>query len=334
MIKLGLIGCGGIAANHLSAIHALSERCVLDAVFDEDQTNAQHFIKDATSVVCATSIEEFLRRDLDAVIIAVPNQFHVQYVSLAAQRGLAILCEKPASDIKEGAYRMVEEVERAKVVHMIGFVNRYRRGISRLYQFINNGNLGTVFAYREICTGARLADEAIGMEWRMRDAMAGSGALADFGSHSIDMATWMLESQCGPLLEIQGTLGTFVKRQNHYPANDDMAIVTGRFASGALLSVLDSRVGPGTYQIEILAARGYATFDLRDAQNFHITWYQSNQTDDLLEISEEPSISSDPFVIQLNHFLHAVETKTPVQPDFRTAYKIQRLIDVAATHGI
>ncbi len=333
MIKLGLIGCGGIAFNHRSAISVLSDRCVLDVVFDEDISRARQFSQGTTSV-CATNIEEFLHRDLDAVIIAVPNQYHVHYVNLAAQRGLAILCEKPASDSQAGAYSMMQEVERANVVNMIGFVNRYRKGISGLYHFINRGDLGTVFVYREICSGARLANDAIGMEWRMNDRVAGSGALADFGSHSLDMATWMLEPQCGQLLTIQGTLGTFIKRQNHFPTNDDMSIVTGRFASGALLSLLDSRVGPGTYQIEIMAARGYATFDIRDAENFHVTWYQPREADDPLKVSEEQNVSSDPFVVQLSNFLDAVETHTPIQPDFRTAYKIQRLVEIASTQGI
>ena len=166
----------------------------------------------------------------------------------------------------------------------------------------------------------------------MRDTVSGAGAVADFGSHSLDMATWMLEAQCGPLVQIYGSLGTFVKRQNEYPTNDDMAIVTGRFASGALLSILDSRVGPGAYQVEVLAANGYAAFDIRNPKEVSVRWYAEEHPD--IPSAGDDDLSADPFAVQLGLFLTAIENGDSVQPDFRTAYKVQRLIDTVCRSSV
>ncbi|QQE80534.1 Gfo/Idh/MocA family protein [Alicyclobacillus sp. SO9] len=326
MIKIGLIGCGGIAQLHADAIQALSGRCSLKAIFDENDKQAERFADGLPHLHVAKTFTEFLEQPLDAVIIGVPNRFHAQYVRAAAERGLAVLCEKPASDTLEGAYHMQEAVQNAGVVNLIGFENRYRGGVQRLHKFITSQALGKVFAYREICTGARLVNEDIGMEWRMRDSVSGAGAVTDFGSHSMDMATWMLEPVCGPLVQVYGSLGTFVPHDGTLPNNDDMSVLTGRFASGALLSIFNSRVGPGTYRVEIMGANGYAAYDASEPDALTIQWYSEDHPE--FEANEDIDKRS-PFLIQLDTFLTAIETGQSAQPDFQTAYKVQRLLETA-----
>ncbi len=324
MIKIGMIGCGGVSQLHLNAIHAFKDRCVLVSAFDQDFSRAKDFAAKTTSPVLAVeTIDDMLNQDLDAIIIGVPNRFHAMYATMAAERGLAVLCEKPAADSADGAYMMMETAERTGVVNMISFENRYRTGIQKLLYLVNSGALGQIFAYREICTGGRLVNPSIGMEWRMLDTMSGGGAVADFGSHSLDMSTWLLEPQCGPLVHLHGSLGTFVARDGVYPTNDDIAIITGRFASGALLSIMDSRIGPGTYQVEVLSAKAHVLYDARQSTEITVNWYQNDHPE--VEWPEIPE--TDPFITQLDKFLSAIETHQSVQPDFRTAYKVQRFIE-------
>lgn len=330
MIAIGLIGCGGVAGMHARAIARLSDRCRLDAVFDQNPAQAERMASDYPGVVVTQDVDALLARNIQAVIIGVPNRFHQEYVTRAAERGIAVLSEKPASDTLEGAYRMMETTQRFGVVNMIGFENRHHIGVQKLQQVTRQGLLGDIYAYREVCSGARLANPEIGMEWRMRDTISGGGAVADFGSHSLDMATWLLEDRCGAVVNLVGAQGIFVKRDGRYPTNDDMTVVTGRFASGALLSIIDSRVGPGLYQVEIYGSEGYAQFDIRKASELTVQFYRPGRE---LPVWDEAE-PADTFFEQLKVFVDAVANHRQVEPNMSTAYKVQRLIEMARTNSV
>lgn len=326
MIRLGLLGCGGIARAHVQAIQELADRCHLVVQFDSNPEQMQAVQALYPAVESAAAIEDFWAVPMDAVLIAVPNRDHALYVHAAAERGLAIFCEKPLANSTAEAQHMVEAVNRAGVTNMIGFKNRFVPAIEQLHRLLQSQGLGDIFAYREVCSGARLVDPEIGLEWRMQAHWAGGGAVADFGSHSLDMATWLLGPYVGALESLSARLATFVLRHGVYPSNDDMALLDGRFASGALLSVLNSRVGPGRYEVEVYGARGFATVDMNQPEGMRVTFYRPDQATSIPPVSAS---RSTPWVRQLTVFLEAVERGEAVEPSFETGLAVQRWIDGA-----
>ncbi len=332
MISIGIIGAGGIAHAHAGAIRALADRCRLDAVYDPNPTALAAFCEQFADLGAhpAASADELFARPLDALIICTPNHVHSLYVRRAVERKLAVLCEKPAANTLHAAHDMAQAAALAGVVTMVGFTNRYQPGIRKLRHAMDAGLLGTIFAYRELSSGARLTNPSIGLEWRMRDWDAGGGAVADFGVHSLDMATWLLGDSCGPLHSLTGMLATFVKRAGNYPQNDDLSVVTGRFASGAIVSLMDSRVGPGLYQVDVMGSLGHAHFDLRKNSELDIHLYQSPGKPPAL-----PDVTIvNPFEAQLVTFLDAIAGGRPVEPDLIRAYEIQRLIERVRNHAV
>ena len=318
MVRIGAIGIGGIFHAHLNAIRELSSECQLVAALDQNPKAVERLAQD-NAVVATTDEHEFWQTSMDAVIISVPNRFHRRYVETAAERGIAVLTEKPMAATLTDAAAMVEAVSRAGVVNLIGFVNRYRPQVQRLKALIDHDQLGPIFGYREVSSGARLTNPQIGLEWRMQPALSGAGASSDFGSHTLDMATWLL----GPLASLDVRLATFIPREGQLPGNDDMALYSGRFASGALFSAIDSRVGPGLYRIEIFGSKGYAALDINPAGDLTVVSYR---TEDPITVPETPSGPSDAFFAQMRHFVTAVATNTPVEPNLATGYEVERLI--------
>lgn len=329
MIRVGLIGCGGIAGAHVKALAAMEERGRLVAAFDANPAQSRRVGEQYPGVAVASDLEAFWTVPMDAVIITVPNRYHAAYVLAAAERGLAVFCEKPLATTVADAATMVAAVERAGVINLVGFKNRYFRGVEALHRLLRAEALGTVFAYREVCSGARLVNPAVGMEWRMREEIAGGGAVADFGSHSLDMAMWLLTPHTGPLVSLDGRLATFVAREGSYPSNDDMALIGGRFASGALFSALDSRVGPGLYQVEVYGARGRASVDMNHPDTLTVVGYQSSMEAPTVD----PAWFGDPFAVQMDRFLGAIERNQAVEPNFATALGVQRWIETARASG-
>lgn len=324
MTTIGLLGAGGIARAHAAALQALAPRAVLDAVYDIDTGAAAQLAATVPGLTAVESPAAFWDRPLDAVLVTVPNHEHAAYVETAAARGLHVFCEKPLGASLAEAERMLAAVEKAGVVHMIGFKNRYAPAVEMLRTLLADGGLGTVFHYREVCSGARLVNPGIGMEWRMREERAGGGAVADFGSHTLDMASWLLADAAGPLIALDARLATFIPRAGRLPSNDDLALLTGRFASGALFEALDSRVGPGLYQIEVYGQRGRAAIDMTEPDRLTVVEY-GHAPRTLTPNRTAP----DPFQVQMTRFLDAIRDASPADPGFHQGVAIQRWIEAA-----
>ncbi|MEM9233194.1 MAG: Gfo/Idh/MocA family oxidoreductase [Pseudomonadota bacterium] len=102
--KYGLIGCGMMGAEHIRNIRLLDGASV-DAVYDPVAEQAHYGASLADGARIATSLDDLISQaDLDALIIASPNNLHIEQLErIAASRAIPVLCEKPlftrASDL-------------------------------------------------------------------------------------------------------------------------------------------------------------------------------------------------------------------------------------------
>jgi predicted dehydrogenase len=123
------------------------------------------------------------------------------------------------------------------------------------------------------------------MSWRYKGG-PGSGALADIGSHLVDLAEFL----CGPIQSVRGAvLSTFIADRalplgaavGHAATavsdvrepveNEDLVTFTVTFASGATGTLSASRVAyglPNSLGFELFTESGAATFDLARAGEF------------------------------------------------------------------
>jgi hypothetical protein len=74
---------------------------------------------------------------------------------------------------------------------------------------------------------------------------------------------------------LDGRLGIFVARPGALPGNDDMALLSGRFASRALFSATNRRGGPGLSRVEVFDSLGYAILDVNPAADLSVVFYNS-----------------------------------------------------------
>ena len=96
MIKVGLIGGGGIASAHIRGYAAHAARIGVTAVADAVDRDARP--RAATSWAprpTPTTGELIAEADLDAVDICLPHHLHRDAIVAAAEAGKHILCEKP-----------------------------------------------------------------------------------------------------------------------------------------------------------------------------------------------------------------------------------------------
>src|SRR5438034_7973524 len=101
---------------------------------------------------------------------------------------------------------MLEAVERNGVLHML--CHNYRRApaVTLARQLIDEGRLGKIYHYRGTYLQDWLVNPDFPRVWRLEKAQAGSGALGDILSHSIDLARYLV----GEITEVSGLLKTFI----------------------------------------------------------------------------------------------------------------------------
>ncbi|HEX3849804.1 MAG TPA: Gfo/Idh/MocA family oxidoreductase [Polyangiaceae bacterium] len=217
----------------------------------------------------STSWQEVVaRKDIDVIDICTPGDSHLPIALAAAEAKKVVFCEKPLANTLAEAERMLHAVRRAGVLHML--CHNYRRvpAVALAKQLIDEGWIGTIQHFRGVYLQDWIVDPAFPRVWRLEKAKAGSGALGDIGSHSLDLARYLV----GEIAEVTGTMKTFVKERplpgssSTAPVDvDDAALALLKFENGALGSVEASRFAPGRKnhnRFEINGKKGSIAWDL------------------------------------------------------------------------
>ncbi|NKG21635.1 Gfo/Idh/MocA family protein [Paeniglutamicibacter terrestris] len=218
--------------------------------------------------------------DIDVVSVVIANSLHRQAVEGLLAAGKHVLCEKPLSDTMEDARAMAELAANAPGIARVGFTFRRTPGIAYIRDLIRNGVLGNVLHFSGRYWTDYGFDPAAPMSWRYKGS-AGSGALADVGSH----LTYVSEFLCGDITAVSGgRLSTAIKERplplgavmghDHVAVsdtfeaveNDDYAAFSAEFANGGSGGFEVSRVAAGhanSLIFEVFCANGSARFDQR-----------------------------------------------------------------------
>ena len=217
----------------------------------------------------STSWEDVVaRRDIDLIDICTPGDTHLPIAVAAAQARKFVFCEKPLANTLADAEEMLAAVRANNCLHMI--CHNYRRApaVAFAYELINAGRIGKIYHYRGTYLQEWLLDPNFPRVWRLDKARAGSGALGDLLSHSIDLAQHLV----GEITEVSGLLKTFIS-ERQVPGTsttdsvevDDAALSLVRFENGAIGSIEASRFAAGRKnqnRFEINGSRGSIVFNL------------------------------------------------------------------------
>jgi UDP-N-acetylglucosamine 3-dehydrogenase len=141
-VKLAVIGTGVMGETHVRAIQH-DARAKLVAICDVNKPRLDE-IQDRYSVPNAyTDAREMFRsHQIDGVVIATSDQFHVEPVSIAAEAGAHIMLEKPIATTVEDAETILNAAGRAQVKLMIGFVLRFTPAYVAIHDRVVSGSLG------------------------------------------------------------------------------------------------------------------------------------------------------------------------------------------------
>lgn len=273
-IRVGVIGLGytvGVARRHISAYKAV-EGIKITALYDIAEGRAAKYAEEQhldPSLACS-NLEEFFDR-VDALSITVPNYKHAEIAKQAVDHNRHFICEKPmALNYKEALdlYNYIEN-HGNRVVSLIGFNYRDIPAVRYIKSIIDSGKIGGVYTCSQQLGGSRIADpQGVMREWRMDITQSGTGALADFGCHLLDLSDFLLSGTSGKIKQVQGFKNTFIHERNRIGGggkdpvtNEDCTVFNAVTEGGTLLTFHTSRIGIPNETLQITAEGGMILYN-------------------------------------------------------------------------
>jgi predicted dehydrogenase len=292
-LGVAVIGAGMVGRAHAAGYRAASQLYDLDlpdirlvAIADAHEPFAVDGAKRFGYERPETSWQAIVEApDIDVVSVAIANELHRPVVEALLAAGKHVLCEKPLAPSVEDAKAMVAAAEGADTQAGVGFSFRRTPGINAIREQLRSGAIGPVrhFNGHYWCDYAQNPGNP--MSWRYKGG-PGSGALADIGSHMIDLGEYL----CGPIESVSGAVFQTFTTERPVPLgatvghaagavsdsmepveNEDIATFTASFANGAVGTFSVSRIShglPNGLGFEVFAADGAAAFDLNRPGEF------------------------------------------------------------------
>jgi predicted dehydrogenase len=221
-LRIAVVGAGLIGKRHADLIQK-NNQCELAAITDPAPAAAE-FAR-ATGVPLMRSLGELLAKARpDGVVIATPNQLHVEQALECIAAGVPALVEKPVAHTVEAGVRLCEAAESARVPILVGHHRRHGSIMAKAVEIIGTGVLGKIVAV--VGTTLFYKPESEGYfdaAWRRQP---GGGPILINLIHEISN----LRALCGEIAAVQAFASNGTRK---FPV-EDTAAINLRFASGAL----------------------------------------------------------------------------------------------------
>ena len=192
-LKVGVVGCGGIATQkHLPSMAqtGLADAAAFCDVVIERAEDAAKAFGTADSKVFK-DYRDLLKLDLDAVYVCTPNRSHSEIAVAALEAKKHVMCEKPMAINYAEALKMAEAAKRSGKLLTVGYQNRYRSDTQFLKKECAAGALGDIY-YAKARSIRRRAVPTWGVF--LNEFEQGGGPLIDIGTHSLDLTLWMMDN--------------------------------------------------------------------------------------------------------------------------------------------
>lgn len=189
-LALGIIGSGGIARVHARGIRDESPSVRLIAACDVDRGNLDIFCEEFPDLTCYVDYDEMLADEsIDAMLIALPHDLHVDCCVKAFAEGKHVLVEKPIARTLAEADVIIQAARDADRMLMVGHNQRFTPSYRTIARLIHDGGLGDLLSVS--IDHHQNFDRPAGNWWRSRERVGG-GCVIGSGIHRLDLLNWYL----------------------------------------------------------------------------------------------------------------------------------------------
>jgi len=304
-VRIAVAGAGLIGKRHIEEVDAASDAELASIV---DPLPAAQEVADRFGVPLYGSLDELFCKDRpDGVILATPNQLHVDGGLECVAAGVPVIVEKPIGDTVEGATELVEAAEAAGVPLLTGHHRNYSPIIAKAREIVQSGILGQIVAVVGTALFHKPDDYYdVGGGWRREP---GGGPILLNLIHEVNN----LQSIVGDVVRVQATTSNTTRG---FPVEDTAAMVF-TFANGALGTFLlsDTSASARSWEQTSRENSSYPTYPDEDC--YHIAGVSGSLSVPTMRLKVFPGTRSwwepfetstvelersDPLANQVTHF--------------------------------
>ncbi|MCS5588391.1 MAG: Gfo/Idh/MocA family oxidoreductase [Candidatus Thioglobus sp.] len=312
LIKLGLLGVGLIGKRHAEII-LKSKKAKLVAIADPDDSTESYANK--IGVKRFKNLSEMLSSSsLDGVIIATPNNLHLEHGLDCIEKGIPSLIEKPLSSSASDAEIISKAASDRDIPVLVGHHRRHNPIIIAAKKIVDSGEIGDIRSFHANCWLFKPAEYFAESIWRTKK---GAGPVSVNLVHDIDLLRYL----CGEVISVQAQ--TVKSRRGH--ENEDVASVLLRFENDIVgtISVSDTIVSPWSWELTAKENHAYPptsescyTFG-GDHGSLSVpdltTWKNKGKRGwwEPIHSTKHSVISTDPLINQIDHFCSVIKGATP-----------------------
>jgi len=355
-IGIGIVGTGYMGKLHSVAMHSVA------TVFDTPLRPVCEMICATTEAGAAAKAQSFgfkrsthdwrvLVNDekVEAIVIASPQETHLEIAKAAFALGKPVLCEKPLGESLAQSREMVAAAEQSNVPNMVGF-NYIRTPASQFARkLIESGDIGEVTYFRGEHTEDFYADPQEPATWRCQGRA--NGTMGDLSPHMINAAMALIgpiERLCADIEIVHAQRPAQEGNGMQTVNNDDHGQFVCRFANGVMGHLYFSRVATGRkmgYIYEVFGTTGAIRFDQEDQNAIWLYKREGEMAQQgfrkILTNTEHPDYVNfclgpghgtgyqDQITIEARDFLHAIHTRQSVWPTFKDGMLVNQVVEAA-----
>jgi predicted dehydrogenase len=189
-VRWGIIGCGDVAEHKSGPPLYQTPKSELIAVMRRDENAARDFAKRHTVPRWYSDGDALLEDpEINAVYIATPHHLHLPYAIKAAHAQKIVFCEKPMGTSLSEAQSIVEVCHAQGVQLCAAYYRRFWPVAIKLKELLAENAIGSLIQARiQLCDYFNGDPERT---WITTLTQAGGGALANAGSHWIDLSRFL-----------------------------------------------------------------------------------------------------------------------------------------------
>lgn len=191
MLNVGIIGAGDVVQKAHALAFKQRKDVIVVAVSDPSETNRAAVGK---ALGCKTLFDDYRRildrSDVQAVDVCLPHYLHEPVALDAFAAGKGVILEKPIALTLEQADKMIAMARTAARKFYVTLNQRFYPAHIKLKEILDSGEHGRPFLVMAQLIGDMVERMNMRENWKGSWDGAGGGALADTGTHIIDLMLW------------------------------------------------------------------------------------------------------------------------------------------------
>jgi UDP-N-acetyl-2-amino-2-deoxyglucuronate dehydrogenase len=224
-IRLALVGCGRIAANHFGAMEQHGSNIELVDVCDVNPSALAQAVSQTKATGHSNLAAMLKATSADLVVLTTPSGLHPEQAVQVAATGRHVMTEKPMATRWHDGVRMVKACDDANVRLFVVKQNRRNATLQLLKRAVEQDRFGKIYSVAMNVFWTRPQEYYDSAKWRGTWEFDG-GAFMNQASHYIDLLDWII----GPVESVMAYTATLARNIEV----EDSGVAAVRWRSGAM----------------------------------------------------------------------------------------------------